>query len=112
MNDFKEKLTDFLLGTFGIIWVIILMVFGVVQIWIGFLGIDYHLGGVFAFGALGLAFLLRIMFPLTIGTYFGVVDVIGWDWYWGVLITAPGIVFILPGLVTAIIQSLTNRVQL
>ena len=79
MSDFKEKLTDFLLGSFGIIWGIALMVFGIVQIWLGFLGIDYHLGNIFAFGALGLAFLLRIMFPLTIGTYFGVVDVLGWD---------------------------------
>ena len=109
MSDFKEKLSDFLLGSFGIIWVIVLLGFGIVQICLGYLGIDYHLGNIFAIGALGLAFALRIMFPLTIGTYFGVVDVLGWDWYWGVIIAAPGVVFILPVLVTAIIQSLTNR---
>ena len=109
MNGFVEKFTNFLLGSFGIFWAILLMGFGVVQIWLGFLGIEYHLGNFLAFGALGLAFILRIMFPLTIGTYFGVVDVLGLDWYWGILITAPGVVFILPGLITALIQSLTHR---
>ena len=49
------------------------------------------------------------MFPLTIGTYFGVVDVLGWDWYLGVIIALPGVLFILPGLVTVIFQSLFNR---
>ena len=48
MSDFKEKLTDFLLGSFGIIWGIALMAFGIVQIWLGFIGIDYHLGNIFA----------------------------------------------------------------
>ena len=109
MSNLKKNMTDILLGSMGLVWGIIILGAGLIQIYLGFLGIDYHLGSGFAFGALGLAFFLRIMFPLTIGTYFGVVDVLGWDWYLGVIIALPGVLFILPGLVTVIFQSLFNR---
>lgn len=62
------------LGAFGFI---IFLVVGIAQAYVGFLGIEYHFGELWAWAAIGLAFFLRIMFSLTIGTYFGAVDVSG-----------------------------------
>ena len=90
------------LGIFGFI---IFLGIGITQIYVGFLGIEYNFGEIWAWGAICLAFFLRIMFPLTIGTYFGAVDVLGWPWYGGVALAAPGLLFILPAMVTSVIQT-------
>ena len=55
------------LGIFGFI---IFLLVGVVQIYAGFIGIDYLFGYWWAVAAVGASFLLRIMLPLTIGTFF------------------------------------------
>jgi len=66
------------LGVFGFL---IFIGVGIAQAYVGFLGIEYHFGEVWGWVAIGAAFILRIMFPLTIATYFGAVDVLGWPWY-------------------------------
>jgi len=80
------------------------IVLGVAQIWLGYVGIEWHLGELWAIGALAVAFIFRITLPLTIGTYFGAVDVMGWDWYVGLLIAVPGLLFILPSMVMAALE--------
>ena len=74
------------LGIFGFI---IFLGVGVVQIYAGFIGIEYHLGYWWAIAAVGASFLLRIMLPLTIGTFFGALDVWGWPWYGAAALAAP-----------------------
>ena len=47
------------LGAFsGVIFLLV----GIVQIYVGYIGIEYHLGAGFAIGALVLGFVFRIMF--------------------------------------------------
>ncbi len=92
-------------GTFGIIFFLIV---GVVQICVGFLGIEYHFGAGWAFGALLLSFILRISFPLTIGTFFGALDVLGWNWFSALLLTLPGIIFMVPGAIAIALAGLAN----
>ena len=96
------------LGAFGFI---IFLVVGIAQAYVGFLGIEYHFGELWAWGAIVLAFFLRIMFPLTIGTYFGAVDVLGWPWYGGVALAAPGLLFILPAMVTGVLETMFKPKQ-
>ena len=69
---------------------------GVVQLWLGWIGIEHHLGEWAAVVAVLAVFFLRLMLAMTIGTYFGAVDVIGWPWWTGILIADPGIVFVIP----------------
>ena len=95
--------------TGGLAAMLLMVTLGVAHIWIGVLGIDHHLGGWAAGGAVAVGLLFRIMLPLTIGTYFGVVDVIGWPWWAGVLAAAPGIVFIIPGIIAWFVAEITNR---
>lgn len=94
------------MAAFGVLGGILFLVVGIVQIYVGFIGIEYHLGSGFAFGALFLGFFFRIMFPLTIGTFFGALDVWGWPWYGALAFAAPGLLFIVPALVTSAISTL------
>ena len=94
-----------LLGAFsGIVFLIV----GIIQIIVGYIGIEYHLGSGFAIGALILGFVFRIMFPLTIGTFFGALDVFGWPWFGALALAAPGLLFIVPAMITSAITSLTT----
>ena len=85
-----------------------MLALGVAQIWLGFVGIEHHLGVWWATGAVALAFVVRIMLPLTIGTYFGAVDVLGWPWWVGVLVAAPGIIFMVPALIAWFIAAIKS----
>ena len=78
---------------------ILFMALSLGYVWLGGAGIEHHLGWGWALGAILLAFLAHITFPITIGVYFAVVDVIGWPWWAGLLIAAPGIVLIVPATV-------------
>lgn len=83
------------------------MGYGLLQIWAGYIGIEYHLGGGWAIGAVSVAFLLRFTLPITIGSFFGAMDV--WDWHWaGALVFAePGLAFMalmIPGALASILK--------
>ena len=97
------------MAAFGVLGGILFLIVGIVQIYVGFIGIEYHLGSGFAFGALFLGFFFRIMHPLTIGTFFGALDVWGWPWYGALAFATPGILFILPALVTGAISTLVEK---
>ena len=93
----------------GVFAGILFLLVGVIQLYIGFLGIEYHLGTAWAWAAIALAIGLRIMLPLTIGTFFGAISVMGWPWYGALAIAAPGLLFIAPTLVTAALATLSNK---
>lgn len=100
----------------GIAWFLVMIVVGVVQFYAGYVGIEYHLGTVLAVIAVVVGLTLRFTLPLTIGTYFGAVDVFGWEWYWAVLLAVPGLLFMIPATITTIIESVTrsragNRIE-
>ena len=92
-----------------ILLLLLYLFFGLFQIILGYVGIEYHLGQPWAISAVVIAFWLRIVLPLTIGTYFGIVDVIGWPWWAGLLIATPGIIFIVPAFVTFVITKLVQK---
>ena len=68
------------MGYLGAFSGIAFLIVGIVQMVVGYLGIEYHLGTIAAFVAIFIAFFLRIMLPLTIGTFFGALDVLNWHW--------------------------------
>lgn len=87
---------------------IALIVVGLLQITLGFAGIEYHLGGFWAFAAIVAALWLRFLLPVTIGSYFGAVDVMGWEWYVGVAIAAPGVLFVVPSMVMVALNGING----
>ena len=81
----------------GGVGVIFFLLIGLVQIVVGYLGIEYHLGSGWAIGLVITSIFFRISFPLTIGTFFGALDVLGWPWYGALILTLPGVLLMVPG---------------
>ena len=71
---------------------ITLFAYGLLQFWAGYIGVEYHLGGGWATGAIAAALLLRFTVPISIGAFFGAMDVWGWHWAAALAFSAPGLV--------------------
>ncbi|MFM8749328.1 hypothetical protein [Rhabdaerophilum sp.] len=87
----------------------VFLLLGVLQIYLGFVGIDYLFGVWWAWGAIGVAIFFRIMLPLTIGTYFAVVNVFHYPWYVGLIVAAPGLLFLVPAFIAEIVAFISKR---
>ena len=70
-----------------------ILVYGGAQIYAGFLGIEHHWGSGWAWGAVAAAFLARFSLPITIGSFFGAMNVWGWHWAGALAFAAPGLAF-------------------
>ena len=82
------------MGYLGAFTGIAFLIIGIVQAIVGYLGIEYHLGTLAAVIAILIAFFLRIMLPLTIGTFFGALNVLNWHWFGALILTIPGLLFV------------------
>ena len=103
-----QNILTFLAGGVGVIF---LLVVGLAQMVIGYLGIEYHLGGGWAIGAVVLAIMFRFSFPLTIGTFFGAIDVLNLSWIVALIITLPGLLLMVPGAIAAGIAGLSSSIK-
>jgi len=88
---------------------ILVMVAGLAQLYLGYIGIEDWLGSAWALGALGLAFFARIMLPLTIGTYLAMTNVYGFEWWIGAIVAAPGLLLSVPALVTDTLSKVFSK---
>ena len=100
-----SNILTFLAGGFG---VLLMLGIGLAQIVIGYIGIEYHLGAGLAIGAVVLAFVFRFSLPLTVGTFFGAIDVFGFSFIVALLITLPGLLLMVPGAIAAGIAGLAS----
>jgi len=100
-----NSVLGWLTGGLGIIF---FLLFALVQAAIGFMGIEYHLGYGWAIGFLIAAFVLRFTLPLTIGTFFGALNVLDWPLIGAILITLPGLIFMIPGAIAIGIAGLSS----
>jgi len=88
MSDSKRPFD----GLFGCLLALLIGVYGLAQIWAGYLGIEHHLGAGWAVAATAIAF-LGFSLPLTIGSFFGAMNVWGWHWLLALVFAAPGLAF-------------------
>lgn len=88
---------------------IVIMIAGVAQLYLGYVGIEDWLGNGWALGALALAFFARIMLPLTVGTYLAMTNVYGYEWWIAAIVAAPGLLLIVPAMVTETFSKVFNK---
>ena len=93
----------------GVLLFPVFLIVGVLQIWLGYVGISHHLGTIAAVLAIFLAFGLRILLPLTIGSFFGAMNVMGWPWWVALMVALPGLLFIAPAMIMAAIEPILAR---
>lgn len=85
------------------IWFFCLTALYLSQVALGVMGLDYLGGPWAAIAGIAAAMLLSFSIPLTVGTYFGVVYVLDWPWWAGILIAAPGIALLAPAFLLSIL---------
>ena len=100
-----KNILAFLAGGFGLL---LMLGIGLAQMVIGYIGIDYHFGAGWAIGAVVLALMFRFSLPLTVGTFFGAMDVFGFSFIVALLITLPGLLLMVPGAIAAGIAGLAS----
>jgi len=100
-----NNILAFLAGGFG---VLLMLGVGLAQMVIGYIGIEYHFGAGWAIGAVVLALMFRFSLPLTVGTFFGAMDVFGFSFIVALLITLPGLLLMVPGVIAAGIAGLAS----
>jgi hypothetical protein len=59
--------------------------------------------------AIFVALYLRITLPITVGVYFAMVNVFEYPWWVGVLVAAPGLLLMIPGIIAEVIGAVTRR---
>lgn len=77
----------------GCLWMIGIVAYGLTQLAAGYLGLTHHLGIFWAILAIIATFMLRFPLPVTIGAFFGAMNVWGWPWYGALLFAFPGLAF-------------------
>ena len=77
------------------------VLFTLAQLTAGLVGIEDSLGLFWALGALAMALMFRFTLPLTVGSFFGAMNVWGWHWVFAALFAAPGLLFIIPGVLAS-----------
>lgn len=74
---------------------ILIAAYGIAQIVAGYLGIQHHFGSGWAIAAIVAAFVFRFSLPITIGSFFGAMNVWGWHWIFALVFAAPGLAFMM-----------------
>jgi hypothetical protein len=95
----------------GVLGAVLFFGFGIVQIVAGYQGIDYHLGGIWAALAIAVIFFFRFTLPITIGAFFGAMDVWEWHWAFAALFAAPGLLLAIPAMLALVTAQLSKLVR-
>jgi putrescine transport system substrate-binding protein len=81
----------------------VFLAYGVAQIVAAYVGIEHHWGGVAAGLLIGVSFLFRFTLPITIGSFFGAMDVWGWHWAVAAIFAVPGLLLLAPGAIMSLL---------
>lgn len=83
--------------------------FGISQIIVAFLGIEYHLGTAVAALVVSVALVFRFTLASTVGAFFGALNVLEWHWVYAGLFAAPGLLFAIPGTLAVLVTGIKNK---
>ena len=96
-------------GLAGCLIPILWLVYGISQLVAGYQGIAFHFGGGWAVAALIASLVFRFPLPITIGSFFGAMDVWGWNWFLALIFAVPGLLFLIPTFMAAALGSIRGR---
>lgn len=97
------------MAALGILGFFVFIIVAIIQTAVGYIGIEHHFGTFLAVVVIILAFVFRLMLPLTIGTFLGAMNVWDWPWYGALALAAPGLLFIVPALITSVLSTVLQN---
>ena len=83
---------------FGLLFILISFLSILFNIIMGFIGIQFFYGTIVALLITIISIYLKVVLPLYIGSFFGMIYVLEWHWLIALLICLPGLLFITPNL--------------
>ena len=83
---------------FGLLFIFISFLSILFNIIMGFIGIQFFYGTIVAILITIISIYFKVIFPLYIGSFFGMIYVLEWHWLIALLICLPGLLFITPNL--------------
>ena len=86
-------------------------IYGIAQIIAAYVGFDYYVGVFFAALIMAVCMFLRFTLPITVASFLGAMNVWEWHWFWALLFAAPGLVFIIPSILTSLLQPAVARLR-
>ncbi|KAA6185287.1 hypothetical protein F2Q65_09310 [Thiohalocapsa marina] len=87
------------------------IVYGIAQFIAAWAGIELYLGPLWAGAALLVAVFFRFTLPVTLGAFFGAMDVWQWHWALAAVFAAPGLVFVVPGVISGFLHRGENQLR-
>ena len=94
---------------FGLLFIIISFLSILFNIIMGFIGIQFFYGTIVALLITIISIYFKVILPLYIGSFFGMIYVLEWHWLIGLLICLPGLLFITPNLFKKVFNINTLR---
>ena len=83
---------------FGLLFILISFLSILFNIIMGFIGIQFFYGTIVALLITIISIYFKVILPLYIGSFFGMIYVLEWHWLIALLICLPGLLFITPNL--------------
>ena len=83
---------------FGLIFILLSFLSILFNIVMGFIGIQFFYGTIFALLITIISIYFKVILPLYIGSFFGMIYVMEWHWLIALLVCMPGFLFITPNL--------------
>ena len=83
---------------FGLIFILLSLLSILFNIIMGFIGIQFFYGTIVALLISIISIYFKVILPLYIGSFFGMIYVLEWHWLIALLICLPGLLFITPNL--------------
>ena len=94
---------------FGLLFILISILSILFNIIMGFIGIQFFYGTIVALLITIISIYFKVVLPLYIGSFFGMIYVLEWHWLIGLLICLPGLLFITPNLFKKVFNINTLR---
>jgi len=89
----------------GGIFMILFLLFGIVQIGAGWAGIEDAFGWGWGVAAAVAAIMFRFTLPIVFGAYLCATNLWGWHWAAAALFAAPGLLFMIPALTAGLLSA-------
>ena len=83
---------------FGLVFILLSILSLLFNIVMGFIGVQFFYGTVVAILITIISIYFKVVLPLYIGSFFGMIYVLEWHWSIALLICMPGLLFITPNL--------------
>ena len=83
---------------FGLIFILLSFLSILFNIVMGFIGIQFFYGTIVALLITTISIYFKVILPLYVGSFFGMIYVIEWHWLIALLVCMPGLFFITPNL--------------